>query len=291
MNRGRILLLTPNLKGVRDGLNRIQPPLGPMIAAEVMRRRGHEVCIHDAALEGWHNQVVLDEKTILIGQPDSEIEEVIAEYSPDIIGISALFTNLMDSAHRMARLAKNVCPEANVILGGNHISNAIAGYVTARRSPHADMPPRLPDLEDENIDFTMRGEVDLEFPRLVDALINGSDTSEIPGLVTRSGRRGDYVINPAPPPLSDLDELPTAARDLVNMERYFDIGAFHSAKSKSKRVLSVMASRGCPEKCTFCTTPEMWGSIEEPNEAMAGRGPDGRMVPTFTWGTLQLTNR
>ena len=30
---------------------------------------------------------------------------------------------------------------------------------------------------------------------------------------------------------------------------------------------------------------------EEPNEAMAGRGPDGRMVPTFTWRTLQLTNR
>tara|TARA_B110001452_G_scaffold225490_1_gene199470 strand:- start:86 stop:955 length:870 start_codon:yes stop_codon:yes gene_type:complete len=44
------------------------------------------------------------------------------------------------------------------------------------------------------------------------------------------------------------------------MEGYFDIGAFHSAKSKSKRVLSVMCSRGCPEKCTFCTTPQMWGS-------------------------------
>jgi radical SAM superfamily enzyme YgiQ (UPF0313 family) len=44
------------------------------------------------------------------------------------------------------------------------------------------------------------------------------------------------------------------------MEGYFDIGAFHSPKSKSKRVLSVMASRGCPEVCTFCTTPEMWGS-------------------------------
>ena len=21
-----------------------------------------------------------------------------------------------------------------------------------------------------------------------------------------------------------------------------------------------MASRGCPEKCTFCTTPDMWGA-------------------------------
>ena len=43
------------------------------------------------------------------------------------------------------------------------------------------------------------------------------------------------------------------------MEAYFKIGAFHSAKSKSKRVLSVMCSRGCPEKCTFCSTPGMWG--------------------------------
>ena len=43
------------------------------------------------------------------------------------------------------------------------------------------------------------------------------------------------------------------------MEGYFKIGAFQSAKSRSKRVLSIMCSRGCPEKCTFCTTPQMWG--------------------------------
>ncbi len=30
---------------------------------------------------------------------------------------------------------------------------------------------------------------------------------------------------------------------------------------------------------------------EEPNEAMARRGPDGRMVPTFAWRALQLTTR
>jgi radical SAM superfamily enzyme YgiQ (UPF0313 family) len=43
------------------------------------------------------------------------------------------------------------------------------------------------------------------------------------------------------------------------MEGYFDIGAFQSTKTKSDRVLSVMCSRGCPEKCTFCSTPQMWG--------------------------------
>ncbi len=30
---------------------------------------------------------------------------------------------------------------------------------------------------------------------------------------------------------------------------------------------------------------------EEPNEAMAGKGPDGRMVPTFTWRTHPPMNR
>ncbi len=30
---------------------------------------------------------------------------------------------------------------------------------------------------------------------------------------------------------------------------------------------------------------------EEPNEAMADRGPDGRMVPTILWRTRTPTNR
>ena len=90
--KGRVLLITPNLKGVKDGLNRIQPPLGPMIAANVLRERGHEVPIHDCALEGWTNQKSLDEKTIIIGQTDSQIGSIIDSYGPDIIGISALFS-------------------------------------------------------------------------------------------------------------------------------------------------------------------------------------------------------
>jgi hypothetical protein len=30
---------------------------------------------------------------------------------------------------------------------------------------------------------------------------------------------------------------------------------------------------------------------EEPNEAMAGTGPDGRMVPTISWRARVLENR
>ncbi len=156
VKKGRVLLMTPNLKGVKDGLNRIQPPLGPMIAASILRGKGHEVYIHDCALEGWENQKSLDEKTIIIGQTDSQIASTIDSYKPDIVGISALFSNLMESAHNLARITKSVRPNTKVILGGNHISNAISDYLYAKHTSNSGLPSRLRDMEDTNIDYTMK---------------------------------------------------------------------------------------------------------------------------------------
>ena len=93
---------------------------------------------------------------------------------------------------------------------------------------------------------------------LVNKLINKEDHLKVPGLLKRKSR-GKYLHNPSDR-IADLINLPIPARHLVNMEGYFNIGAFHSAKSRSNRVLNIMCSRGCPEKCTFCTTPQMWGT-------------------------------
>ena len=56
MKKGRILLLTPNLKGVADGVNRIGPSLGLMLITQPFIDSGHIVKIHDTALEGWDNR-------------------------------------------------------------------------------------------------------------------------------------------------------------------------------------------------------------------------------------------
>jgi anaerobic magnesium-protoporphyrin IX monomethyl ester cyclase len=261
MKKGKVLFITPNLKGMKKGVNRIQPPLGPMIMASAVKEQGHEVYIHDTALEGWNNKLEINKNTVITGQSDDEIKGVIDNYNPDIVAISALFSNLMESAHNIARLSKSVNPKAKVILGGNHISNAASDYLYSLTDPNSGLPQTIKDLEDRNIDYAMRGEVDLTFPYLVDALLNNKDVSNIPGIVMRKNNSSnlEFLVN-TPPRIADLSILPKPARELVNMEGYFDIGAFHSPKSKSKRVLSIMASRGCPEKCTFCTTPEMWGA-------------------------------
>jgi len=258
--KAKVLLLGPNLKGMQHGLNRIQPPLGLMLSASVMRSEGHQVKIHDTALEGWSNRVPINNGMAMIGQSDNEIAKLIEDYQPDIVGISALFSNLMDSAHNVASIVKKVNNDIFVILGGNHISSSVRDYEYALIARDKLFHASIPDLEDKNIDFAMFGEVEFEFAKLVNLLVNKESLDGVRGLIYRNHQANKYYISKPPKQILDLDLLPLPARDIVNMEGYFDIGAFHSPKSKSKRVLSLMASRGCPEKCRFCTTPDMWGA-------------------------------
>tara|TARA_B100000965_G_scaffold398075_2_gene415580 strand:+ start:391 stop:1905 length:1515 start_codon:yes stop_codon:yes gene_type:complete len=259
MKKGRVLLITPNLKGIADGVNRIQPSLGLMLIAPLLEKSGHNVKIYDAALSGWNNQKMIDEKNkiISIGDTDEDIAKEVSNFAPDVVAISVLFSNLLESAHNIARIVKKVNKNIKVVLGGNHISCAVTDYQVSAAEGLSKFPKTIQDLENDHFDFALTGEGEFTFPQLVDALLNKENVDKIPGLV-RKIKPKKYLINP-PSRVHDLNVLPRPSRHLVDMEGYFKIGAFHSSKSRSKRILNVMCSRGCPEKCTFCSTPEMWG--------------------------------
>ena len=95
--KAKVLLIAPNMVGMSDGLNRIQPSLGLMLIASTLLEHGHDVKIHDTGLAGWNNRRVIDPikdpKKIEIGQSDEEIKKYIQDYSPDMIAISVLFSN------------------------------------------------------------------------------------------------------------------------------------------------------------------------------------------------------
>ena len=171
MKKARILLITPNLKGVKNGLNRIQPSLGLMTIAQSLINNNHIVKIHDTALEGWNNKIDLGDNKVLIGQPEKEIKNVIEEFNPDIVGISILFSNLNESGHTIARITKSINPKIHVLIGGNHITNSLIDYQHNIIHPGDDIP-LIKDLEDENIDFAMVGESDFNIIELVNKLIN-----------------------------------------------------------------------------------------------------------------------
>ena len=98
MKKAKVLLITPNLKGIGDGVNRIQPSLGLMLIAPLLESSGHTVKIYDAALDGWNNRKIIEPKNnvVMIGQNDDGIAKVVSDFSPDIVAISVLFSNLLD---------------------------------------------------------------------------------------------------------------------------------------------------------------------------------------------------
>ncbi|MCL1995997.1 MAG: cobalamin-dependent protein, partial [Defluviitaleaceae bacterium] len=186
----KILLMTPNIKGTKGGINRIQPPLGLGFLAAVLIEQGYEVIIRDTALEGYETQQELTGSTVLIGETDEQIAEFIRQTEPAIVGISITFSSLADSAKNIAKITKNLLPQTPVVVGGNHVTNTARDYNFA----HSNNQPALTKLFeelilDENIDYAMIGEADFEFPKLVECLINknrGGDISEISNLAHKT---------------------------------------------------------------------------------------------------------
>ena len=151
MKKAKVLLITPNLKGIADGVNRIQPSLGLMLIAPILEKNGHKVKIYDAALDGWDNRKIIDAKNnlVMIGQSDDEIAKVISNFSPDVVAISVLFSNLLESAHNIAKIVKKVKKNSIVILGGNHISSAVTDYQISQLDKNSGLPDYIKDLENE----------------------------------------------------------------------------------------------------------------------------------------------
>ena len=61
------------------------------------------------------------------------------------------------------------------------------------------------------------------------------------------------------PLIHDVDKLPIPAWDLLPMEEYFKLSMFHNPYVKSGRVGCIMTSRGCPDRCYFCSSTEFFG--------------------------------
>ena len=154
------MLITPNLKGIGDGVNRIQPSLGLLLIAPILEQNGHQVKIYDSALDGWENREIIDKKNniVMIGQNDQKYCKVISDFSPDVAAISVLFSNLLESAHNIARIIKKVKKDTTVVLGGNHISSAVSDYNIAKMYKDSGLPTVISDLEDDNFDLALTGE-------------------------------------------------------------------------------------------------------------------------------------
>ena len=217
------------------------PPLGLGYIAGVMEKLGVEVKIVDCLLEGWRREwKEVGNGLVKVGLSDEEIEGIIENFSPDMVGVNSLFSRQYKHAHDIYRIVKSINKDIITVAGG----------------AHSTVMPEF-ELHNENLDFVVIGEGEFVIEELVRSLSeNIEKIRNIEGLGYKDN--GKIVINPKISFIKDLDSIPFPARHLMNMEGYFGLEMSHG-KRRYKRFSPIVTSRGCPAKCTFCTAYKVWG--------------------------------
>ncbi|MCX5681351.1 MAG: cobalamin-dependent protein [Candidatus Omnitrophica bacterium] len=215
------------------------PPLGLAYIAAILEQRGIEVRIFDALAEGWHERVQVAEHKFRIGSSFEEVERIIREFQPDLVGVNNLFTTQRQNAHEIYRITKAVNSAIVTVAGGAH-------------------PTVMPELvlEDKNVDFVVLGEGEKTFDDLLDVLAGKKQVETLDGIGFR--KDGEVRLVPKTKFIENLDELPFPARHLLNMEKYFGLEASHGVRHR-RRFSPIVTSRGCPARCTFCSAHRVWG--------------------------------
>ena len=184
------------------------------------------------ALGTWLRQHSDHQVSILDAQLDDLDQDAltrrIAETRPDVVGITTFTIQLVDVVNtiRAARAAR----VQHVVLGGPHCN---------------DFPAEARGLP--GVSAVVRGEGQRPLLALLDAWQAGEEPQGIPGvLVHPSDPLPDHVV------LSDnLDDYPIPDRTLCDYRRYSGL------LGSGGLFTTVVTSRGCPHRCTFCNTPRL----------------------------------
>lgn len=152
--------------------------------------------------------------------PWQDVESIIRPLSADLFGLSCHTANRRGVA-MLAQLIRDLHTEAHIVVGGPHVT-ALAGEILAHH---------------EAIDTVVVGEGEDSLMELVRCLEYGAPVRGIAGTAWRGVNA--IHVEPRRPPIKDLDTLASPA-DYFSMR-------------------TLITSRGCPGRCTFCGSRLMWG--------------------------------
>ena len=229
----KILLLNPPMlygaynESGRLYLDKSYPPLGLGYIAAILEKQGYNIKAID-----------------LIDSKFEESEEILRKEKPQIVGISCNLTDYRWSSFKLAQIAKKIDPNVIVVMGGSHATHM-----------YEQIMNNFP------VDIIVRFEGELTFLELMKALETSSDLRAVKGIVYREKK--DIVKNEDRPPIADLDSLPFPALHFFDFDRYIHYPSPVKVKGKNVSELrsrNIMASRGCPYRCQYCSIAAFWGT-------------------------------
>lgn len=202
----KILLIQPRSSDLMVGFTlmvRPEPLALEIIAAAVPE---HEVRILDMRI-------------------DPALQETLASFQPDVVGVTGYTTDVP----RMLE----TCAEVKALAPGT--VTVVGGY-------HASLKPE--DFAVDYVDVIVVGEGEITFKALCAAIERKQGLETVEGIIYNAG--GKQIATAPRLQIGDLDQIPLPARHLS--DQYRSRYHFHFWENP----YLVETARGCPYRCTFC---------------------------------------
>ncbi|MFA6619433.1 MAG: radical SAM protein [Candidatus Neomarinimicrobiota bacterium] len=212
-----------------------QPSLGIAMLSAVARETGAETALCDMSF---------------VSRPFEHLGEMIKSYKPDAVSITVVTPQIRDVLQACS-VVRETGSDVFLMIGG----------------PHATVLP-VETLTTTGADLVYAGEGE----RAMKLIIQGEDLSNIPGACFI--RNGEPHLVPGKLLVESLDSLPLPDRTIFDMDRYFKTWYSMDRVDSSLKGTTIMATRGCPYRCTFCqpTLSEIFG------KKMRKRSPESIMA-------------
>ena len=239
-----LLMYSPQRHDPKYGAVKPEASLGNLYLAAALRDNNFDVDILDCCIGGKHHTMkeAFDRVASL---PDGRVrvglapEAILKEAEGfDVIGMSSIFTPQTYMVEETVKLISEAYPDKFVIMGG----------INART--------QMKRFFDAGAHLICLSEAERTIVEIGNVLRRGSrDFSNISGVAfVYNGR---IQVNPMGAIDDNLDSLPIPARDLLPLERIWDINRPHGSVlragelNKPQPYISMMTSRGCPYDCDF----------------------------------------
>lgn len=216
-------------------------PLGLLYLASVLKRSGMEVKIVDF-YNTYYSKLLkgqLPESCTPQEYIEKSFSQHVGSFVPDVIGVGCLFSGAFDCGKMIAEKAKNLFPDASVVMGGLH----------------ATLFPVEILKECGYIDYIVLGEGEDSFLKLIKHLVGDGDDTAIDSIDGIAFRKDGQVVKKNKTTfINNLDELPFVDFDILDSKNYeFDTSKWYSPKKiKIGTPFPILSSRSCPFKCSFC---------------------------------------
>jgi radical SAM superfamily enzyme YgiQ (UPF0313 family) len=235
------LINPPRLMKPMSAVLKPAPPLGLAFIAAALRARGDEVTVIDTLAEGFETYHAFKDALVANGLSPSQIAERIV---PDtrLIGLSVMFSANWPLNRALIDYLGAQFPGAIIVAGGEHITAAAEFSLRQTR----------------RLDVCVLGEGEATVVELAEAIEQGRDLATVDGIVYR-GADGAPVRNERRRRITELDDIARPAWDLFPLKLYREKSMIYGV-DRGVTSLPVLATRGCPYQCTFCSSPAMWGT-------------------------------